>query len=148
MICVRIVEFLQQGDPVVDREEIPSTTAQRLHSGTSVGKIVDQTERIVAAGKAEAAHHFGDLMCNNTLKIKCSGGDWTGERERVSHTEGGAPIIPHIINNMAERFGLRSRQLPSSGAIGGIGGGHGTPRTDGDGIVLRRCECADLMEKI
>src|ERR1700730_12718679 len=114
MICDGIVKLLQQSDPVVDREEIPSTTAQRLHPGASVGKIVDQTERIVSAGKADAAHHFGDLVCSNTLKIKCSWGDWTGERENVSHTEGGASIIRHIIGNMAKRFGLRPRQLSGS----------------------------------
>src|SRR5215471_11766822 len=124
MIRGRIIKLLQQGDPVVDGEEIPGTTAQRLYSGTSVGKTVDQAKRIVSAGKAEAAHHFGDLMGANALKIKCSRCDWTGERERISDTEGGASIIFRVIGNMAERLGLRARQLPGPGAISGIGRGH------------------------
>src|ERR1700687_3546563 len=110
MIRGRIVKLFQQSDPVVDGEEIPRTTAQRLHSATGVGKTVDQAERIVSAGKAHAAHHFGDLMGSNALKIKCSRGDWTGERERVSDTEGGASIIIRVIGNMGEHLGLRARQ--------------------------------------
>src|SRR5258705_5784122 len=124
MIRGRIVKLFQQGDPVVDGEEIPSTTAQRLHPATGIGKTVDQAERIVSAGKAQASHHFGDLMGSNALKIKCSRGDWTGERESVSDTEGGASIIFRVIGYMAERLGFRARQLPGPGAIRGIGRGH------------------------
>ena len=104
-----------------------------------VRKIIDQTEPVISAGKAEATHHFGDLMCSNALKIKCVGGDRPGERERVVYTESGLSILLHIIGNKAKRFGLSSRQLPGPLAIGGIGGAHGAPRTDGYGIVLCRC---------
>src|ERR1700758_5338603 len=105
MIRGRIVELFEQGGSIVHREEISRTTVERFHPGTGVGKTVDQTEGVVSTGKADAAHHFSELVCGNTLKVKCAGGDGAGERERISRPEGGASIVMHVIGNNAKRFG-------------------------------------------
>src|SRR5262249_32397172 len=65
---VRIVEQLEQGNPVVYGKAISRATAKPFRSGTSVGEIVDQTERIASAGQADAAHNFRNLMCCDAPK--------------------------------------------------------------------------------
>ena len=127
MIYGIIIKLLDQGGSIVYEKEICRATAKRSSSGTGIGRNCRSTEHIASAGKAESAHHFGDLMCRDTLKIKCASGDLTGESKRILRTEGGASVIGHIIWNKAKRLGLRSRQRPGSEAVGGIVSGHAPP---------------------
>ena len=76
-------------------------------------------------------------MGADSLKIKRSGSDGTGKRERVSRAEGGAAIIGQIIRDDVKRFGLRPRQKPGAGTIARIGGRQ-IPRANGGDIVAGR----------
>ena len=87
-------------------------------------------------------------MGADTLKIKRSGGDGTGKRERVSRAEGGAAIIGQIIRDDMKRFGLRPCQKPGAGTIGRIGGRHRSPRANRDDIVCRGREGTDRGKQV